>query len=252
MGKMIASLVAARADLKIVSVWEVLEAIDRTGDFAQATGYSKNPVSVLANGRDAVALADVVVDFSLPQAFAEIVRACEEASKPLVTGTTGIAAKESLLGPLARKAAVVSSPNMAVGVNALFGMCDVVARQIGGLSDIEIVETHHRTKKDVPSGTAIELGRIISGVTGKQVALGRGGPGELVIHSLRVGDVPGKHTVVFALKGETIEMTHTAQSRECFAQGALLAARFAAKARPGLYSMRDVLASQQPEVGRVE
>ena len=177
-----------------------------------------------------------------------MVRVCEDASKPLVTGTTGIDNKEALLASLARKAAVVSAPNMSVGVNSLLRLCEGLAGDIGELSDIEIVEAHHRTKKDVPSGTALEMARLIGARAGKRVVLGRTGTAggrsdEIVIHSLRMGDVPGIHTVVFSLKGETLEVTHTAQSRECFAVGALRAARFVAKARPGLYSVLDVLAS---------
>jgi 4-hydroxy-tetrahydrodipicolinate reductase len=167
----------------------------------------------------------------------------------LVTGTTGVENKQAALGPLARKVAVVSAANMSAGINSLLRLCEGLAADLGGASDIEIVEAHHRTKKDVPSGTALELARIVGERAGKRVVLGRDGAAgpradELVIHSLRVGDVPGTHTIVFSLKGETLEITHTAQSRECFAAGALRAARFAAKARPGLYSMLDVLSSR--------
>jgi 4-hydroxy-tetrahydrodipicolinate reductase len=238
MGKAIASLVESGADAAIVSVWESDAAVRRGGDFAGATGYAKNAVAVVADGKSAVAAADVVVDFSLPEAFDDVVRACEEARKPLVTGTTGVADKLERLKSLAGKVAVVASPNMAAGVNAVFHLSDVAARELGSLTDIEIVETHHRTKKDVPSGTALELARIVGAATGRKVQ----------VHSLRVGDVPGKHTIVFALKGETLEVTHTAQSRDCFAAGALAAARFVAGSRPGLYTMLDVLKSGKSEV----
>lgn len=248
MGKVIALLVETDPDLRIVSVWETHYAIEQGGAYERATGYTKNFVRVSADGRETVEVCDVVLDFSLPQAFAEVVKACEDLSKPLVTGTTGIESKDVLLAPLARRVAVVSAANMSVGINSLLRLCEGIAADIGGRSDIEIVEAHHRTKKDVPSGTALEMARIMGSRAGKRVVLGRtGGAGaradEIVIHSLRVGDVPGTHTVVFSLKGETLEITHTAQSRECFAAGALRAARFVAGARPGLYSMLDVLAS---------
>lgn len=249
MGKIIALLAEADPEVRIGSVWETQYAIEQGGSYAQVTAYSKNPVKVVADGKEAVEVCDVVLDFSLPQAFTEIVRVCEGLSKPLVTGTTGIENKDALLGPLARKVAVVSAANMSVGINSLLRLCEGLAADLGQVSDIEIVEAHHRTKKDVPSGTALEMARLIGGRAGKRVVLGRNGAtgpraDELVIHSLRVGDVPGTHTVMFSLKGETLEVTHTAQSRECFAVGALRAARFVAKAKPGLYSMLDVLASR--------
>jgi 4-hydroxy-tetrahydrodipicolinate reductase len=248
MGRVIASLVQAEPDLRIVSVWETTYAIEAGGSYAQAMGYSKNPVVLTSSGDEAVEACKVVVDFSLPQVFRDVVRVCEERARPLVTGTTGIEEKEAVLAPLAAKVAVVSAPNMAVGMNALFGLCGSVARTLGKASDIEIIEAHHRTKKDVPSGTALELARIMSKQADKRIVVGRGDrpearADELVIHSLRVGDVPGTHTIVFSMKGETLEITHTAQSRECFAAGALRASRFAAVAAPGLYSMADVLGS---------
>jgi 4-hydroxy-tetrahydrodipicolinate reductase len=188
----------------------------------------------------------VVVDFATNTVFDEIVKVCGDLSKPLVTGTTAISDKDAKLKPLAGRVAVVSAPNMAVGMNVLFGICEKLGLVMGKASDIEIVESHHRTKKDVPSGTALEIGRILGESTGKRIVVGRpaesGERGdEIVIHSLRVGDVAGTHTVGFSPEGESLEITHTARSRACFAAGALRAARFAAASPPGLYSMRDVL-----------
>jgi 4-hydroxy-tetrahydrodipicolinate reductase len=238
MGRAITSLVAATPDAAVVSVWERASSLGPGTDFARATGYTKNPVELVADGETAVRGADVVMDFSLPDAFSEVVRVCDRLGKPLVTGTTGVPDKPAKLAPLAAKVAVVASPNMAIGVNAMFRLSEAAGRDIGGLADIEIVETHHRAKKDRPSGTALELARIVGACTTRDVP----------VHSLRVGDVPGRHTIVFALKGETIEITHDALSRDCFAAGALLAARFVANARPGLYTMLDVIGSGKPEV----
>jgi 4-hydroxy-tetrahydrodipicolinate reductase len=246
MGRMIASLAQEETDIKILSVWEGAAVVSQVSDYAAATGYSKNPVTVTTEGARAVERSDVVIDFATSAVFDEIVKACDDFSKPLVTGTTAIPDKEARLKSLATKVAVVSSPNMAVGVNVLFGVCEMLGSVMGASSDIEIVESHHRTKKDVPSGTALEIGRILGDVTGKEVVVGRPAGsaergGEIVIHSLRVGDVAGKHTVGFSPEGETLEITHTARSRACFAAGALRAARFAAASSPGLFSMRDVL-----------
>jgi len=245
MGKAIASLLADEEDLQIVSAWETREAIGEI-DYSTAAGYTKNPVSITADGQEAVQSSDVVVDFSLARAFAEVVHVCEEQSKPLVTGTTGIADKEARLRTLAEKVAVVSAPNMAAGVNAIFCICRILARALGRTSDIEIVETHHRTKKDVPSGTALEVARILGEETGKPVRVGRTEENVeradgIFIHSLRTGSVAGKHAIVFSPQGETIEIIHTAQSRACFAAGVLRAVRFVADSPPGLYNMLDVV-----------
>jgi 4-hydroxy-tetrahydrodipicolinate reductase len=135
---------------------------------------------------------------------------------------------------------------MAAGVSVLFGLSQYVAKVLGRVSDIEIVEAHHRMKKDVPSGTALEIARIVGAAADKPVVVGRDTRHqkrgeEIFVHSLRMGDIAGQHSVILSPRGETIEISHTAHSRECFAAGALGAARFAAKASPGLYSMFDVL-----------
>jgi 4-hydroxy-tetrahydrodipicolinate reductase len=246
MGKTIAALAAKETDVEVVSAWESPQVVSQVADYGAATGYSKSPVILSSDGARAVEVCDVVVDFAISEVFSEIVKACEDLSKPLVTGTTGIPDKEARLRALAAKAAVVSAPNMAVGVNVLFGLCKTLGEVMGGSSDIEIVESHHRTKVDVPSGTALEIGRILGAATGRKVVVGRPAGtarrgDEVVIHSLRAGDIPGRHTVCLASDGETIELTHTARSRGCFAVGALRAARFAASSPPGLYDMRDVL-----------
>ncbi len=250
MGREIARAVSGEEDLAISSVWESPEALrlaaGDTVDYATAAGYGKNPVVLTSEGATAVAAADVVVDFSLSPAFDQVVRACEDAGRPLVSGTTAVKDKESRLAGLAAKVPVVSAPNMSVGVNAVFAISGILAGVIGKSSDVEIVETHHRTKRDVPSGTALEIARIIGRAAGKTVKVGRTGDNagrgeEIVIHSLRAGDVAGKHVVVFSAAGESLEIVHTAQSRACFAAGVLRAVRFVAEAEPGLYNMLDVL-----------
>jgi len=250
MGREIASAVSGEDDLEIVSVWEMsgpVEGMLAEGkDYGAATGYTRNPVEVSSDGARAVGCADIVVDFSLAAAFEEVVRACEDQDKPLISGTTAVKDKESGLTALAKKVPVVSAPNMSVGVNAVFAISGILAGTVGSDSDIEIVETHHRTKRDVPSGTALEIARIIGDVTGKTVKVGRTGDDtergdEIVIHSLRSGGVPGKHMIAFSSQGETLEIVHTAQSRACFAAGVVRAARFIADSPPGLYNMIDVL-----------
>ncbi len=246
MGRAIASLAGSEEDIDITSVFETRKAADLARDYGAAVGYSKHPVVLTSDAAEAVGLSDVVVDFSLPCAFDEIVGACCGASRPLVTGTTGIVDKHRKLEPLASKTAVVSAPNMSVGMNVVFALCYRLGDVMGKTSDLEIVETHHRTKMDVPSGTAREIAGILSARTGKPIIMGRpAGSGmrdnEIAIHSLRAGDVLGTHSVFLTPQGETLEITHTARSRVCLAEGALRAVRFAVRASPGLYSMLEVL-----------
>jgi 4-hydroxy-tetrahydrodipicolinate reductase len=246
MGHVIAGLVGKDEAFSIASVLEAEAAIKAVPDYAVATGYTRNEVLVTADAASALGAADVVVDFSLPAGFEVLLEGTYKTPRPLVTGTTGIDDKGERLRSLAGEVAIVNAPNMSVGVNILFALSGLVADLAGEGADIEIVETHHRTKKDVPSGTALEIARRIEDATGRPVSVGREKGtqkrgGEVFIHSLRMGGVAGEHTVGFSLEGEVLKIDHTALSRECFAAGALRAACFAADAPPGMYSMLDVL-----------
>lgn len=246
MGHAIAELVEKVTDFSIVSVLEAEETARTCRDYARETGYSRNEVLVTADAAEALGPADVVVDFSLPAGFDDVLEGMADTLRPLVTGTTGVDGKQDRLAGLAEKVAVVSAPNMSVGVNILFALSGLVAGLAGEAADIEIIETHHRFKKDVPSGTALEIARRIGKATGREIKVGRARgtqerEGDVFIHSIRMGGVAGEHTVGFSLEGEVLKIDHTALSRECFAAGALRAARFAAEASPGIYSMLDVL-----------
>ena len=189
---------------------------------------------------------DVMVDFSKPEATLAIAGACAEAGIPLVIGTTGLdPAQKEALGRLASRIAVLISPNTSRAVNLLFRLVAEAARALGDSADVEIVERHHRFKKDAPSGTALRLaeaagpGRLVhgrSGVTGERPR------GEIGIHALRTGDNPGEHTVVFGLMGECLELSHRALNRDGFARGALDAAKFLAGKPSRLYTMDEMLA----------
>ena len=177
---------------------------------------------------------DVVIDFSSAEAIEEICRVALEHRQPLVIGTTAhLPAQRDLIEEAAKSLSIVFASNFSVGVNALFWLTRRAAEILGSEFDLEIVETHHRTKKDAPSGTAKTLAQILKEA--------RKLDGQVAIQSIREGDVVGDHTVIFAGAGERLELTHRASSRETFAKGALNAARWVIDKPPGLYSMRDVL-----------
>ncbi|MBA2434195.1 MAG: 4-hydroxy-tetrahydrodipicolinate reductase [Chthoniobacterales bacterium] len=176
---------------------------------------------------------DVVIDFSLPEATEAVCRACAAKGRPLVLGTTGhSAAQKASIAAGAEKIPLVYAANFSVGVNALFALTRRAAALSGNDFDVEVIEMHHRTKKDAPSGTAKRLLEILQEA--------RDGV-EIPAHSVRAGDIVGEHTVLFAGPGERLELTHRAASRETFALGALRAARWVVSQPAGLYSMENVL-----------
>ncbi len=196
--------------------------------------------------------ADVVIDFTWPDAVLGTAEICGKAGVPLVVGTTGLSKDrlpefKRLVAPIP----CVMAPNMSVGVNVLFRLVEEAASILGDDYDVEITETHHRFKKDAPSGTAIRLAEVVAEALGRSLeadaVYGRKGitgertRNEIGIHALRVGDVVGEHTVTFGTLGERIDLTHRAQSRDALARGAIRAAKFVVNAAPGLYDMQDVL-----------
>lgn len=199
-----------------------------------------------------IANSDVVIDFSLHSATPGIVELCAKNKKAVVIGTTGHSDSEkSSIGNRQSAIPIVWSSNYSTGVNTLFWLTRKAAEILGTDFDLEVVEMHHRLKKDAPSGTAKSLAEILADVRKQELAkvarhgrVGMAGertPEEIGIHSLRGGDVVGDHTVIFANNGERIELTHKASSRDTFANGALRAALWVVKQKPGLYDMQDVL-----------
>ena len=178
--------------------------------------------------------SDVAIDFSHPDAIEEICRVALQYRQPLVIGTTGHSAEQrSVIGKTAESLPVVFASNFSVGVNALFALTKGAANIFGDEFRAEIVETHHRMKKDAPSGSAKTLAEILS--KAQNIT------NQVPIQSIREGDVVGEHTVIFSGPGERLELTHRASSREIFARGALRAAEWVIGKPPGLYAMQDVL-----------
>ena len=199
-----------------------------------------------------LAKADAVIEFSHHSVTPEVARTCAAEGKLLVIGTTGHDDAElKQIRAAASAIPLVFAPNFSVGVNALFWLTQKAAEILGPGFDLEVVEMHHRLKKDAPSGTARRLAEILASVRGldyaSDVRHGREGitgertSREIGMHALRGGDVVGDHTVIFATQGERVELTHKASSRDTFAMGSLRAARWAWGRPAGLYDMQDVL-----------
>ena len=176
--------------------------------------------------------SDVVVEFALAAATAATAQAAAQHGKALVIGTTGHSdAQKQAIRKVVERIPVVWSANYSTGVNTLFWVAGKVAEIVGNQWEVEIVETHHTAKKDAPSGTARRLQEILQQARGRDVPA----------HALRIGDVVGDHTVTFGTAGERLELTHRASSRDTFARGALRAAQWVVRQKPGLYDMQDVL-----------
>jgi 4-hydroxy-tetrahydrodipicolinate reductase len=195
---------------------------------------------------------DVLIDFSHADATTMICDAAVHHRKALVIGTTGQSDEQkAAIEKAARSIPVVFAPNFSIGVNALFWLARKAASMLGVGFDLEIIEMHHRLKKDAPSGTAKKLAEILADVRqldfarnavhGRQGDVGERQSSEIGIHAIRGGDVVGDHTVVFAGAGERLELTHRAASRETFAMGALRAAKWVVGCEARLYTMEDVL-----------
>jgi 4-hydroxy-tetrahydrodipicolinate reductase len=237
------------AELQLVAALEYERYPFLGKDAGIVAGFGELGVPLAAELTDDV---DVAIDFSVPEATERIVGLCRERGIPLVVATTGLsAAQQDAVRAAAQQIPIVSAPSMSLAVNLTMKLAEIAARALKGHSsgvDVEIIERHHRYKEDAPSGTALRFGQIIAGEMGlTRHVHGRGGrPGqrprdEIGYHAVRVGDNPGEHTIVFGMLGETIELTVRASNRDCYALGALAAAKFVAKQKPGLYTMNDVL-----------
>ncbi|MHC4171526.1 MAG: 4-hydroxy-tetrahydrodipicolinate reductase [Planctomycetota bacterium] len=195
---------------------------------------------------------DVAIDFSQPEAADKTIDYCLENKVALVSGTTGLSSRQrENFEAASQKIPIMYGTNMSVGMNVLFNLVGKVATMLGDEYDIEIVEQHHRFKKDAPSGSALTLAENICKATDRDfsesITYGRSGKdalrrkGAIGIHAVRAGDITGVHSVVFGTLGEKLTLNHTAHSRDTFARGALRAAEWLASKKPALYSMADVL-----------
>ena len=192
-------------------------------------------VAVTDDAEIAMSRGDVAIEFTVPEVTIAHVELAKRLKKPMVIGTTGLSeTQHAQLRAAASAIPIVFSANMSLGVNVLFELAQAAATHLGSGYDVEILEAHHRHKKDAPSGTAKRLAAVLAMSRRQRVD-------SIPVHAIRAGEIVGDHTVVFAGPSERLELTHRAQNREVFAQGALRAAQFVVKQVPGLYDMADVL-----------
>jgi len=240
MGQRILSLCKESADFDIIA------AVETKGHPDSGKDAGINGVKI---GPEFPQTADAVIEFALPEASEQTLRFCIEKKAALVMGTTGLSTEQKKkVEAAAKDIPIIYGTNMSVGMNVLFSLAGKTAAMLGDEYDIEIIEQHHKFKKDAPSGSALTLAENICKATGRDlqncVVFGRSGErkkGTIGIHSVRAGDITGVHSVIFGTQGETVTLSHTAHSRDCFAKGALCAAKWLVGKKPGFYTMADVL-----------
>ena len=233
-------------------------ALEKKGHFAigqdagEIAGCGRLGIPISDDLTAIAAHADVLIEFTLPEATLSHLSIVAERTKAAVIGTTGLSPLQvAEVQDKAKRIPCVFSPNMSVGVNVMLKVITEMVRTFGEEYDIEITEAHHRLKKDAPSGTALKIAQVLAEATHKDFnavvtyarkgLIGERKRGEIGIQVIRAGDIIGDHTVLFGGNGERLEITHRATSRDTFARGALRAAEWIVKQPPGLYDMQDVL-----------
>jgi 4-hydroxy-tetrahydrodipicolinate reductase len=223
-------------------------------DAGEVAGVGPLGVSLTHNLVDVLPPADVIIDFSVPEATITYLRTAADLHKAMVIGTTGFtAAQREEIGQLSQRVPCLVAPNMSVGVQVMFQLLQQLVTLLGPDYDVEILEMHHRMKVDAPSGTALRMAAIVAEALGRKVddvavyerrgVVGRRSANEIGMQAVRAGDIVGEHTVIFGGIGERLELVHRSQSRDTFAQGALRAAKWIVRQPPGLYGMEDLLRS---------
>lgn len=250
MGRRILSLAAESGQFDIIA------AVEKPGhpDIGKVYGLesASGPIDVVLTDTYPAAAADVAIDFSQPEAVDETIDYCLKNKVALVSGTTGLSEQQrDKMKAASANIPVIYGTNMSVGMNVLFALVGKAASMLGDEYDIEIVEQHHRFKKDAPSGSALTLAENICRATGRDfpesVVHGRCGKdanrqkGTIGMHAVRAGDITGVHSVIFGTLGETVTLNHTANSRDTFVRGALRAAIWLVGKKPASYSIADVL-----------
>ncbi|MCK4239985.1 MAG: 4-hydroxy-tetrahydrodipicolinate reductase [Candidatus Atribacteria bacterium] len=252
MGSKVARLVYQNENMKLVGIIESPSHPNKGKDWGTAVGLGKTDIIIKDNLEEIIQSTDQVVEFTNPKVSLQHLEIVSKYKKAMIMGTTGFSSEEiEKIKKLAQGILFLLSPNMSLGVNLLFKLAAEVATALGDDYDIEIIEAHHRFKKDAPSGTAKKLAQEIARVKninldevaiyGREGMIGERKRGEIGIHSIRSGDITGEHTVMFTTLGERLELTHKAHSRDTFAYGTIQAIKFLKDKPTGFYKMKDVL-----------
>lgn len=252
MGRRVVDLVRADTALQLVGAISHATHAMQGRDAGEVAGTG--PLGVLLTADIAALLpqAEVVIDFSVPEASLHYAEQVAAQGKAMVIGTTGFTpVQREEIARLGHHAAFLIAPNLSVGMQVMFQVLRQLVTMLGQGYDVEILEMHHRMKVDAPSGTALRLAQIVAdtrgqqleevGVYGRHGMVGRRSDNEIAVQALRAGDVVGEHTVIFGGIGERLELVHRSQSRDTFAQGALRAAHWLVRQAPGVYGMEQVL-----------
>lgn len=252
MGQMLIKRIAATEGCSLAGAIEAAGSNALGRDASEVAGLDKGGVKITADSAAAIGAANVVIDFTVPAATVAHAKIAAEKGVAMVIGTTGLdPAQTALIHAAAKQVPIMWAANMALGVNVLMALVEKTASMLDPGYDIEVLEMHHRHKIDAPSGTALALGR--SAAAGRKVELekvwrksrdghtGARPTGEIGFATLRGGEEVGVHTVYFASAGERLELTHRSFSREGYAMGAVMAAKWLEGKKPGLYGMKDVL-----------
>jgi 4-hydroxy-tetrahydrodipicolinate reductase len=251
MGRMLLEAVEANAEMKLSAALEQPGNALIGKDAGELIG-ARNGIAITSDVAAALALSDVLIDFTRPEGTLQHLPICRKRGVNAVIGTTGFSAEQKrAIEQAAKDIAIVFAPSMSTGVNVMLKLVELAARTLGESFDIEVIEAHHKHKVDAPSGTALKMGEVAAQAMGKNLGdigvferhgvTGERKPGSIGFSAIRGGDLIGDHTVLFAGTGERIELTHRSSSRATYAQGAIRAALFLAGKKHGLYDMQDVL-----------
>jgi len=252
MGSKIAQLIHQNKDMELVGIIESSSHSNKGKDWGISVGLGKTGVIITDNLANTIQKADQIIEFTNPKVSLQHLEIVAKYKKVMIMGTTGFSSEETeKINKLAQGIPFLLSPNMSLGVNLLFKLAAETAAALNDDYDIEIVEAHHRFKKDAPSGTAKKLAQEIAkakgvnldevAIYGREGIIGERKRGEIGIHSIRSGDITGEHTVMFTALGERLELTHKAHSRDTFAYGTIQAIKFMKGKPAGFYEMKDVL-----------
>ena len=252
MGSRIIALSRDSGDINLAGALDRIDHEDLGKDIGDVIGIGATGVMITDNAANIADKAEVLIDFSSPSATLACIKSLAGKPIPVVIGTTGFTKDEvEYIKLYAQNTPCVFAPNMSVGVNLLLKVLEDIAKVTGDDYDVEIIEAHHRLKKDAPSGTAMKMAQVLastldrkledSAVYSRHGLIGERTEKEIGMQTIRAGDIVGEHTVLFGGLGERIEITHKASSRDTFARGALKAAKWVYKQTPGLYDMQDVL-----------